>query len=487
MAIYHLSIKLITRNKGRSAVAAAAYRAGEKLYEQATGIMHDYTRKGGVIFSEILLPGFAPYAYEDRETLWNAVQTIEKNSNAQLAREVEVALPREMSQDEHIECVRSFINDNFVDNGMCADWSLHDTGKGNPHAHIMLTMRQFKSDGTWDAKKRNTYVLDENGDKIPVIDKKTGLQKIEKKTGRKVWKRQTVEVNDWNSPDNAEAWRKSWEEHVNRYLSPEHHIDHRSYERQGIGTEPTIHEGYAARDMERKGKFSERCEENRRVRERNSIREEIKKLVHELTIFIVEKVRALYERFRNADRDFRNLKQAERDDRNHRGPAGRTGVPGEGEEHSSLTDRFIEATESAINETEQAVARLIRLKDEKEREQNERIENIRRRQRALFDGADAGQDGIHEGRNRKPESADFIPARTEVDDFLRELEAKENAAVSGRGYSFSEGENRSSFRLGDGTEEGERTFAVDFRTGKTLEAEGSEPEHTRGKTPPRRR
>ena len=155
MAIYHLSIKVIGRSKGRSAVVTAAYRSGEKLLDHETGIVHDYTRKGGVILSEILLPEYAPSTYSDRETLWNAVHEKEKSKDAQLTREIEVALPVELDRNEQIECVRDYIRENFVNVGMCADWALHDKGDGNPHAHILLTMREFKPDGTWDVNHQN--------------------------------------------------------------------------------------------------------------------------------------------------------------------------------------------------------------------------------------------------------------------------------------------------------------------------------------------
>lgn len=149
MSIYHCSIKIISRAGGRSAVASAAYRSGEKLYNDETGLTHDFTNKGGVIMSEIMLPENAPERFLDRECLWNEVQKIEKRSDAQFAREVEVAFPVEMSRTEQIECVRNYINDNFVSQGMIADWALHDKGDGNPHAHIMLTMRGIDEHEEW--------------------------------------------------------------------------------------------------------------------------------------------------------------------------------------------------------------------------------------------------------------------------------------------------------------------------------------------------
>ena len=133
-------------------MAAAAYRSGEKLVNEWDGLTHDYTRKGGVVHTEIMLPAHAPPEFQDRSTLWNAVEQIEKSSTAQLAREIEVALPVELSRAEQLALVRAFVKDNFVDAGMCADFAIHDKGTGNPHAHIMLTIRPIKENGEWGPK-----------------------------------------------------------------------------------------------------------------------------------------------------------------------------------------------------------------------------------------------------------------------------------------------------------------------------------------------
>ena len=145
MAIYHCSVKVGSRSKGQSAIAAAAYRAGEKLTDHETGFVSDYTKKGGVVYSEIALCENAPAEYADRQTLWSAVHQIEKAKDARLWREIEVALPKEFSRSDQIETVRDFVK-RLTDQGMCADWSLHDKGDGNPHAHIMLTTRSIKPD-----------------------------------------------------------------------------------------------------------------------------------------------------------------------------------------------------------------------------------------------------------------------------------------------------------------------------------------------------
>lgn len=269
VAIYHCSIKIISRGKGRSAVACAAYRSGTKLTDLATGKIFDYSNKSGVVFSEVLLPENAPTIFAvDRNILWDAVERKETHSAAQLAREVEVALPCEFTRQEQIDTVREYIMKNFVREGMCADWALHDKGDGNPHAHIMLTMRAIKPNGRWAEKSRTIYKLDPNGQKIPVIDPTTGQQKIGAR-GRKMWQRETVPANDWNDHSKAEKWRAAWAAECNRRLDRQHQIDHRSYARQAIEQEPTIHEGYAARKMEREERVSDRCEINRETKALN--------------------------------------------------------------------------------------------------------------------------------------------------------------------------------------------------------------------------
>lgn len=273
MAIYHCSIKIISRGKGRSAVACAAYRSGTKLTDLATGKIFDYSNKPGVVFSEVLLPENAPAAFAvDRNILWDAVERKETRSDARLAREVEVALPREFTRQEQIDTVREYIIKNFVREGMCADWALHDKRDGNPHAHIMLTTRAFTRNGKWAEKSRTIYKLDPNGQKVPLIDPETGEQKVRVRKGKgveKLWQTEKVPANDWNDRSKAEEWRAAWATECNRCLDRQHQIDHRSYARQAVEQEPTIHEGYAARKMESEGRVSDRCEINRETKALN--------------------------------------------------------------------------------------------------------------------------------------------------------------------------------------------------------------------------
>ena len=277
IAIYHCSIKIVSRGKGKSAVAAAAYRSGEKLTNEWDGLTHDYTKKGGVVHSEILLPAHAPPAFSDRSTLWNSVELSEKSNNAQLAREVEIALPVELSREEQTRLVREYCSSQFVSKGMIADFNLHDTGGGNPHAHILLTMRPLDERGAWLPKSKKEYVLDENGERIRLP------------SGR--YKTRKVDLVDWNNRENAEVWRRAWADLANEFLAqnnrPER-IDHRSYERQGIEQIPTVHVGVSATQMEKKGIVTERGELNRNIKAANRILREIRRLVRGLKDWIAE-------------------------------------------------------------------------------------------------------------------------------------------------------------------------------------------------------
>lgn len=233
MAIYHCSVKTISRGQGRSAVGAAAYRAGEKLENERDGMTHDYTHKEGVEHTEIMTPENAPDWTKDRGTLWNEVEKSETRVNSRTAREVEVALPQELDRESQKELLRDYVKENFNDQGMIADVAIHDKGDGNPHAHILLTTREIDEDGKFGKKRR-----------------------------------------DWDKNEQVDKWRESWEKHANRYLEREGHeqrIDHRSYKDQGIEKLPQIHEGPTQRDMKAKGKelLYDKIELNREIKEQN--------------------------------------------------------------------------------------------------------------------------------------------------------------------------------------------------------------------------
>lgn len=275
MAIYHLCIKIISRGKGKSAVAASAYRSGEKIKNEYDGIVHDFTRKGGIAHTEILLPQNAPQEFSDRGTLWNSVEKIEKSKNSQLAREIEVALPKELDREKQINLVREYVKENFVKVGMCADIALHDKNDGNPHCHILLTMRPLNEDTTWGAKSKKEYILDENGEKVKL---KNGNYKTRK-----------INTTDWNEQEKAEHWRKAWADITNKYLeenSIQDKVDHRSYQRQGIEQIPTIHLGVSATQMEKKGIATDRGNINREIKQQNAILREISRRIKALLNWI---------------------------------------------------------------------------------------------------------------------------------------------------------------------------------------------------------
>lgn len=250
MASYHMCCKVISRGQGRSATAAAAYRAAERICDRRTGLEHDYERKRGVVRSEVLLPRDAPERWLDRGELWNDVEAAERRRDSQVAREYELALPRELSRDEQFELARGWADRELVSRGMCANVCMHDRGDGNPHAHIMCATREAGPDG-FGAKNR-----------------------------------------DWNDKALLVDLRKSWERDQNAALerayerTPERdraYVDCRSYAARGIDREPTVHEGPAVRAMESRERercaaegreyapVTDRARENEQIMERNAL------------------------------------------------------------------------------------------------------------------------------------------------------------------------------------------------------------------------
>ena len=453
MAIYHCSVKIIGRSKGKSVIAAAAYRAGEKLYDRETGLTHDFARKGGVVHQEILLPDHALKEYLDRQTLWESVTKVEKKSNAQFAREVEVALPVEFSRELQLTVIQDYVQTNFISKGMCADIAIHDKKNGNPHAHILLTTRPIKADGSWGTKEKKEYARDEDGNRIPLIDKKTGMQKLGKRN-EKLWKRITVQANDWNDRGNVEKWRKSWAEICNRYLSVEQQIDHRSYERQGLPIEPMIHEGFRARRMEQRGEASDRCEHNRIVKQLNHVTKQWFQTMKVLHQIIMEKagnlIGRIYQRVAGgvgysgkAGRDSGTGGKSA--DGNREITIGEQGAPHTPSAESG-TDRIsgeIEQrkrhalqTESDITETDSRIAELKEQILEKVRERNERIRRLQQRRADRQSAESDGEYGTGTKRQKygignsaesiageEPRDTEsfFRQSETEIADTIREL------------------------------------------------------------------
>lgn len=234
MAIYHFSAKVIGRGTGRSAVAAAAYRSASRLEDERLGRHHDFTNKAGVVHSEVMLPEGSPERLRDRGTLWNEVEATEKRKDAQLAREVEFAIPREMTKEQGISLARDFVQREFVTRGMVADlnvhWDIGADGEAKPHAHVMLTLREIDGEG-FGAK-----------------------------------------VREWNATALLQHWRTAWADHVNARcaaLGIDARIDHRSYEHQGIDLEPQHKIGAAGARREAKGEDAERADDHRAIARSN--------------------------------------------------------------------------------------------------------------------------------------------------------------------------------------------------------------------------
>lgn len=232
MAIYYLNVQIIGRSAGRSATAAAAYRAGERIVDERTGRVFDYTERQGEIETEIHAPAGAPEWVQDRSRLWNEVERAERRGDAQVAREMVVAFPKELSPDQQRELIRSYVQEQFVSLGMVADVAIH-RNQGNPHAHIMLTMREIGPEG-FSAKKNR----------------------------------------EWNKPEMLERWRAEWAGEANRALEragSQKRIDHRSLAEQGSDRLPQVHLGPHSAALERQGVATERGEHNRLVAEHNAV------------------------------------------------------------------------------------------------------------------------------------------------------------------------------------------------------------------------
>ena len=273
IALFHFHVTQIKRSAGQSAVAAAAYRAGEKLHSEYYGEISDYTRKGGVICSEILLPSHAPPEYADRETLWNAVEKAERGKKAQLAYSFDIALQNEFSMQENIDLARQFLLDNFVSRGMVTDFAVHQSDKedgsiSNPHFHVMCPIRPIELDGRWGNKQRREYVLDEHGERV--LDE----------AGNYVFN--AISTTDWGKPETLEAWRHAWAEMCNAKFAEKGfdcRIDHRSFARQGVEQIPTQHEGPTVRAMEAKGIRTDKGDLNRFIRKTNALLRETKEKI----------------------------------------------------------------------------------------------------------------------------------------------------------------------------------------------------------------
>ena len=329
MAIYHLEAKVVSRGAGRSAVAASAYLSCSRLYNDYDGIQHDYTKKQGLVWQQVFLPEYAPQEWKDREQLWNAVEEVETAKDSRLAREFVVALPIELNRGEQIDLLQEFIREQFVSDGMCADAAIHDTDGHNLHAHILLTVRPLDEQGRWQYKTEKEYLCVKDGEErgftaaefkavqadgwekqypykvskkkvymIPSAAEAQGLVRADKHPKSTRYGRQNPISERWNSEEQLVLWRKAWADVTNRYLERSGHdarIDHRSHAERGLSEQPTIHEGVAARAMEKKGLISDRCELNRQIKADNALLRDLKATVRKLMQAVKNTIPAIAE------------------------------------------------------------------------------------------------------------------------------------------------------------------------------------------------
>lgn len=382
MAIYHFSAKIGSRASGQSAVASASYRSASKLYSHDAEKYFDYTRKNAVVYSKIFLPANAPKDYADRQTLWNAVEKIEKQKNSQLYREFEISLPNECTKEQKIEMVEKFCRI-LQNEGMCVDVSIHDVKAGqrgkkgkekkndNSHAHIMAPLRAIGENGEFLPKRIRKYKLNENGEKIPIIDPKTGKQKIEKKTGRKLWEREDINTTNWGDKEKLQEWREVWQNIANEYLPEGEKIDRRTLTEQIKDWETALEEFETKLQV-----IKEREKDNERIREQiaNAERE------------LAEREQAISRRKRETIA--RINRPIPRNDTNA-GVFGKIGGQSTSDraiitkDNGSTRRDFVgESIEHQIDERERRVSAIKREREEVERRERERQERDRKAREA---------------------------------------------------------------------------------------------------------
>ncbi len=441
MQFFHMNCRIVGKARGKSSVAAAAYISAEKLLNERTGLTHDFSRKKDVVFADTVLCANAPEEYRNREILWNAVERIEKASDARFARQFDLAIPNEFTPKQ----ARALFYDVasiFTEQGMIFDGGIH-WEPNNHHFDFMVTTRPIKEDGSWGEKERKEYAFLRSMDGQKIIDKsnpnwwedknnpnrcgiripdtdENGVQKIDKK-GRRLWKREQIDATGWDRKEMVERWRTACCEAINR-RSAEYgyniHLDHRSYKRQGIDKSPEIHEGFQARKMEKDGLIADRCRINRDIREYNNLRDRIKKLAEAISTTIITKAREILGRLKHftggsracgepGSNDEHLGKPADRD----RNTIGTTTTSRGGESKAEVRSgrtadlkRDIESTEQEIGRTAQRIAELKQLIKQKREERYERLERLISRRNAVLNGTDPGRErASSDGKHKESE------------------------------------------------------------------------------------
>ena len=410
-----MTIKIVGRSKGKSIIAASAYLNGDVMKDYETGRTSYYTSKNEVVYTRLMMCENAPPEWSvipeeniarfqkslryrhssdkeaefekfevtfQKQKLWNEVLKVEKGSDAQLGRSLEFSLPNEWSRQEQINFTTDYIQRNFVNKGMCADWSIHDKGDGNPHVHLLLTMRPFNKEHSWGNKEVKDWEFERDsagqiminpshpnwwqdkkdpnrqGIRIPILDEE-GNQKVGARN-RKQWKRVLTDSTGWNNPKNCELWRSEWAKECNLHLPKEKWIDHRSFARQGKVEIPTIHEGTGARMIDKRfqeGKStatSWKVEKNQAIRRQNSLLQKLQDAFVNVTAWLKQ----WKEDLDDIRREQSSYSHDGRNDSSDRGTTGftRRGIPGT-EKQSGGFEQLPE-TDSRIDRIKQRITAI---------------------------------------------------------------------------------------------------------------------------------
>ena len=400
MAIYHCSISNVSRAKGSSSCATLAYISGEKVHDDRLDKTYQYARSERVLETGTILPDSAPAEYANAEALFNAVEKHETADNARTAKKIQVALPRELELAEQKKIIEDYIRNNLAKEGYCATYAIHGDEKktGNVHAHILVANRPINAKGKWGCKRKTVFEKDENGNRIPLLDK-DGNQKKDGK-GTPQWKRVNVEQNPLDKKEFLEKLRKEWATEVNKHLAPDHNLDHITTSSSVIEPTPTIHEGYAARAMEERGEVSERCQTNRDIRQENAERLQVKQ---ELAAAIDQdkalekKEREIHERFNRIDGRRKN------DELTGRTPEGERAT-----ESTATATRAADPDHQTAREQAGRADRLRALLERREREATEirrEREEAERRQREVDEAKRRAREAAEAKRQRNSRTA----------------------------------------------------------------------------------
>jgi len=422
MAIFHMTIKIVGRSKGKSIIAASAYLNGDVMKDYETGRTSYYTSKNEVVYTRLMMCENAPPEWAivpeeniarfqkslrykrsvdkevelekfkvtfQKQKLWNEVLKAERGSDAQLGRSLEFSLPNEWSRQEQIDFTTDFIQRNFVNKGMCADWSIHDrrvtsdkSAVGNPHVHLLLTMRPFNKDHSWGNKEVKDWDFERDssgqivinpshpnwwqdkkdpsrcGIRIPILDDE-GNQKVGARN-RKQWKRVLTDSTGWNNPKNCELWRSEWAKECNLHLPKNKWIDHRSFARQGKVEIPTIHEGTSARMIGQRfqaGKgtvASWKVEKNQTIKRQNSLLQKLQDAFVNVTAWLKQ----WKENLDDIRREQSSYSHDGRNDSSDRGTAGFTRRGISGTEKQSGEFHQLSEPDSRIDRIKQRIAAI---------------------------------------------------------------------------------------------------------------------------------